>query len=210
VPAKSQTAQPANADALPELDGIDTRAGLATVVGNAKLYQRLLVKFRDANKTFAEQFAAARVDGDPTAATRCAHTLKGTAGSIGARHVAAAAGDLEHACKTGQSSSEIEVLLAKTLAELDPVIRCLAHVRADEGPEKQTAAKADPAEVRQLILKIKYLLDVNDAEALDAVEKLADLVRGTTMSGSVQTISAALEDYDFNAALHELEKLEIA
>ena len=71
-----------------ELDGIDQAAGLATCQGKAELYQRLLRKFHAANQGFAAQFAAALADPDATAVTRLAHSLKGTAGNIGAFEVA--------------------------------------------------------------------------------------------------------------------------
>jgi len=208
VAAAATPVPAAESDGLPEVTGIDTKAGLATVMGNSKLYRRLLLKFRDANEGFAGHFAAAQADADAGAAIRVAHTLKGTAGNIGARGIAAAAGELEHACKSGQPAKTIEGLLAKTVAELEPVIRALSNVRAEEAEEKPPAAKADPAEVRKLITTIITLADNGDADAADAVEKLADLVKGTILSPSVDRISGALEDYDFDAALDELRKLE--
>jgi two-component system, sensor histidine kinase and response regulator len=208
--AASQAADTADRDALPELAGVDTRAGLATIMGNARLYRRLLVKFREANSSFAEQFAAAQADKDPNAAARCAHTLRGTAANIGARRIAAAAGDLEHACKTGESSDRIAGLLAMTLAEVDPVIQSLESVRADKPGAKEPVANADPAEVRQLIVAIRCLLEDSDSDAVDAVERLAGLVKGTSISEPVAKVSAAVAEYDFDAALQELSKLEIA
>ncbi len=52
------------ADGLPtfsgiELPGIDVAAGLATTMRNEALYTRLLRKFRDGQRSFAEQFRAA-------------------------------------------------------------------------------------------------------------------------------------------------------
>ena len=52
---------------VPPLPGIDVAAGMATTMGNAKLYRRLLVKFRDSQRDFAELFARAAGDADPTA-----------------------------------------------------------------------------------------------------------------------------------------------
>nr|NMG01125.1 response regulator [Aromatoleum toluolicum] len=52
---------------LPPLPGIDIAAGLATTMDNHKLYRRMLTRFRDTQCRFAEQFAAAQSDPDPTA-----------------------------------------------------------------------------------------------------------------------------------------------
>src|SRR5687767_5441062 len=60
------------------LPGIDVAAGLATTMRNEALYTRLLRKFRDGQRRFAEQFRAASTGDDPSASARLAHTLKGT------------------------------------------------------------------------------------------------------------------------------------
>ena len=205
---ESAAARSVDGESLPELPGINTHAGLTVTMGNAKLYRRLLIRFRESNKSFAEQFAASQADSDDTAATRCAHTLKGTAGNIGAQGVAAAAGELELACKSRQTAKVINELLTKTLAELVPVIKGLTGLRADEPVEKRPDVKVDPVEVRQLIDTVKSLLEVGDVEAVSTVERLSRLVQGTELSGGVERIEAALADYDFDTALDELKKLE--
>jgi PAS domain S-box-containing protein len=63
--------------ALPALPGIDLDAGLAVVMGNARLLRRLLVKFRDTQSGFAEQFVAAMRQTDPSAGARlCAFVAR--------------------------------------------------------------------------------------------------------------------------------------
>jgi hypothetical protein len=60
-----------------------------------------------------------------------------------------------------------------------------------------------------LIATIHSLLDENDFEAVGEVEKLASMVKGTTMSQSVETVAAALAEFDFGAAAEGLRKLEL-
>jgi len=106
---------------LPPLPGIDVAAGLSTTLNDPKLYRRLLGKFRDSQREFAARFAAARAGSDTTAPMREAHTLKGTAGNIGAKGVQAAAGLLERECEGG-SPDRLDELLANTMKELEPVL----------------------------------------------------------------------------------------
>lgn len=80
-----------------ELPGIDTVAGLRVCAGNAALYQKILQIFAQSQADFGSRFEAALSDTDPQAALRCAHSLKGSAGNIGAKGVAAAAAELEAA-----------------------------------------------------------------------------------------------------------------
>lgn len=79
---------------LPELPGIDIHAGLEITMHDQKLYVRQLIKFRESQQNFATHFSQARSSKDAQAATRTAHTHKGTAGNIGAHDVQSAAAKL--------------------------------------------------------------------------------------------------------------------
>jgi CheY-like chemotaxis protein len=208
TPSKSDNLKSADAVVFPELFGIDNQAGLATCMGNMKLYKRLLIKFRDVNADFGNQFAAARQDSDPEATIRLAHTIKGTAGNIGARGIMAAAGELELAGNNKEPEKVIDKLLANMLDELDPVIESLQQVQLDEVLGEKSNAKADPKKVRQLIATIKSMLDDSDSEVADVVEELARMISGTSMSPIMDRITAAIAGYDFATAMEEIEKLE--
>ncbi|MBK6650583.1 MAG: Hpt domain-containing protein [Betaproteobacteria bacterium] len=123
--AATATPIPSPVEGLPVLPGIDVKAGLAVSMNNMALYQRMLMKFRDSQGAFEQLFASARHDPDPAAATRCAHTLKGTAGNIGAKALERAAATLEHACQSGENESHLDKLLTQTLEALAPVIQGL-------------------------------------------------------------------------------------
>jgi PAS domain S-box-containing protein len=191
---------------LPDLPGIDTRAGMATTMQNMKLYLKLLEKFRDGQANFGAQFGQAREDADPNATIRAAHTLKGTAGNIGAKAIQVAAAALEYACKENQSQETIDDLLAKTLVELVPVIEGLRKV-GDEGtaPEAESTVEADPAKDAELLDKLKALLQDSDSEAADVLEELLPLAKGTPLAQTLKQVANELESFDFDAALEILQ-----
>jgi CheY-like chemotaxis protein len=165
---------------LGALPGVDVKAGLATTMDNEKLYRRLLAKFRDGQRNFAEQFRAARVGADSSAATRAAHTLRGVAGNIGAKGVQAAAGELESACRGGAPAAQIDELLDKTVAELSSVLAGLAGIGAPDAPaDGGRLAAVDPARARALRDRLRVLLADNDADAGETVQELAELAKGT-------------------------------
>ena len=199
-------------ETLPELAGIDQASGLATTMGNLALYRRLLVKFRDGQANFAELFAAARHDPDPVAASRCAHTLKGTAGNIGASGVQAAAGELERACIGKAATDLIDQLLARTIAELAPVIASLADLGRREKTATTLAASPsalDLALIVPLLDRLAAQLADLDSEASDTVAQLLDMTQGTTLFGSLRKVAAAIEDYEFEIAEAALAELSI-
>jgi len=134
----------ANASRLPaplaELPGVDTRAGLAGMKGNATLYRHLLRMFRDREGDFPTRFGAARAAGDAAAAARLAHDLKSTAGTLGVRAVQQAAEPLEQACYEYAEDAEIDVLAQNVARVLDPVIAGLQQL----GTEPASIAGAAP------------------------------------------------------------------
>ncbi len=195
-------------EALPELPGIDTAAGLATTMNNPSLYRRLLTKFRESQANFAEAFELARRDADATAAARAAHTLKGTAGNIGAKKVQQAAAQLEHACRDKAPAAEIERLLAATIKALQPVIDGLASLETDTGAGN--TGGIDPEALQPLLARLLALLENDDLAAGDAVEELLAATKGTLLAEGVGRVAQAVAGFDVDAAIAALRKVHEA
>ncbi len=194
---------------LPLLPGIDVTAGMATTMNNEKLYTRMLIKFRDSQGRFSELFAAARQDSDPQAAERAAHTLKGTAGNIGAKGIQVSAGELEHACNRGAEDSVIEGLLARVLQELEPVMAGLQQMAGPETAPAAAAVSIPPDELKAGLDKLKSLLEDSDSDAADLLGELLDKVSGTPLARSLKPVADAINDYDFDEALEKLKKVKL-
>ena len=109
-------------DPLSGLDGIDSRAGVAAMMGDSTLYVHLLRMFRDREMDFAQRFRAARARGDASAAMRMAHDLKSVTGSLAVCSVHEAAAKLERACLDGDDDARLETLLREVDRPLVPVL----------------------------------------------------------------------------------------
>ncbi|WP_326539884.1 response regulator [Pseudorhodoferax sp.] len=96
--AASQPATPAPL-ALPRLAGLDTEAAVRAIGGDTMLYRRMLGHFAAGHERFCADFVVAAAAGDGEGARRLAHTLRGTAGQIGAAELARRAGLLAQACR---------------------------------------------------------------------------------------------------------------
>ncbi|MEN8162589.1 MAG: ATP-binding protein, partial [Acidobacteriota bacterium] len=119
------------------LVGINIEKGLAVTDNDSQLYRRILMMFFDEHREFAKEFRFAQQDGDPQAAARAAHTLKGVAASIGATAVRQAADGLEHVCLQNGTDEIIDSALQQVIGELDPVMAGLARFvcnPAEPGP----------------------------------------------------------------------------
>jgi HPt (histidine-containing phosphotransfer) domain-containing protein len=211
-----QPAQPqapsASPAALNQLEGVDSRAGLAATAGNEALYRRLLIKFRDSERDFSARFVSARSGSDPTASERLAHTLKGTSGNIGATSVQSAAAELELACRQNAADQLLQPLLARVTEALSIVIVALDRLKpADAEPAapaaKHAAAKADLDHLMPDLLKLKKYIEDSDSEAGDLALQLAVQLRGTPAEPQMRQLSSALEAFDFDVALSRVESL---
>ena len=129
----------------PVTELLDRAAGLASCNHNAQLYQRLLGKFRRGQADFAGSFQAALQGGDLDTARRLAHTLKGVAGTIGARAVQAAAADLEHGCTEAPDPARLQELLGAVERALGPLLALLAAEEPGEPPQAQAPSLAPTA-----------------------------------------------------------------
>ena len=180
--------------------GVDVRAGLATAMGNEALYRRLLRKFYDGQKDFARLFAEALASADPSEAERCAHTLRGTAGTIGAKEVKEAAEALERACQQRAAPEQIESLLHQALDALQPVVAALHGLLGDEAVASSPAVAVDTGKLAALREQLAELLDRGDSAALDLCEQHADLWRAAYPERWGQ-IFDHVNNFDFEAAL---------
>ncbi|MBW7900926.1 MAG: response regulator [Rhodocyclaceae bacterium] len=199
APAAAAPRRPSAAALPASLPGIDREAGLARTLGDADFYLAQLIRFRDGNRDFGSDFRAAA---EPAAAERLAHTLKSTAGTIGARALQAAAAALEQACHEGAAGAAVEAALAGVLAELDPVLGGLAALptAADDDERPRSQAPADPARAHAVAEELESLLAYGNAAAGDLLEADADLLEAA-FPAHFRRIAAAIESFDFETAL---------
>jgi two-component system sensor histidine kinase/response regulator len=206
APAQPRATLPAGSAALPPLEGIDIAAGMATSMDSEALYRRLLVKFRQQQLGFADSFAASCADPDPAAAERCAHTLKGMAGNIGAFGVAAAAQELEQACMNGMQGDQLAPLAAAVQRALDPVLAALRPL--DAGMPGNAAAAAPPPDmeiVAPLAQHLRALLADSDSAAAHLWEQHEALFKAAYAS-HWRRIETGLADLDLDEALEALDE----
>ncbi|WP_421246939.1 PAS domain S-box protein [Aeromonas sanarellii] len=187
------------------LDGIDQAAGLATCMGNAELYQRLLRKFHLANQEFAKQFEAALADSDTTAAARLAHSLKGMAGNIGAFGVAQAAGELERRCQSGANDEQRQAALTGVEQSLTPVLAALVGAGFEKKPESVSLLQISDKELQSLLRKLGQLLAECDSEAIDVLSELRSCVLSPELATRLAQVAQEMDRYDFAEALALLD-----
>ena len=213
-PAVASTPAPAApaTDLLAGLQGINTVAGLANTLNRSDLYLKQLRRFRDGQQDFATRMETALNTGDLDTATRLAHTLKGTAGTIGATGIQTAAQPLEHACASGHTGSAIAPLLQAVLLELQPVLASLASL---DPPAASAAPAANPADnaadadrIAALWQQLGSLLDDSDIGATSVLQALQAMALTAGQQRTLRAVAEAVDDFDFDIAAERLRQQE--
>ena len=199
---------------IPKVLGIDTEAGLAVPQNNKALYLKLLKRFATSYQDFEAIFLASIKDSDNQAAIRCAHTLKGTAGNIGAKGIQAAAKVLEQACEevldkgeeNGAINESIQSLLNNVMKELAPVVDELNKLSVPEKTviESQTL---DKEKIKPLLAELEELIEDFDTDASDVLEQLDPMFQGTEYYQQLTQLVEAVDAYDFDTAATVFEAL---
>lgn len=198
-----------------QLKGIDGDRALKNLMGNGKLLIKLLMEFCQTFNQAPAQIEAALVAGDTATAHLLAHSIKGTAGNLGALELSGAASELEKAIRENRAEpagleyedfcKALNTVLGNYayIYELDRASNSelYLHTKKDHGQTE------DLEVLRNTIFTLREMIKEHSFDAGNYArehlagnyvleqEKLRDLIR-------------AIEDFDYDKALLLLEILE--
>ena len=205
-PAKSPAQRSSGNADLPWLEGIDTHAGLAQVSGDATLYRRVLVKFRDQHALkFEAEFRARIAEGDWLAAARLAHSIKGVARTLGAFDLGDAAQALEEAAR--HQVDQVPAPLSEVIRQLAIVANSLARLETVERASVSAPALDRPAALAAC-RRLKRLLQDRDTAVGEYLDEFCQALARAPQTTLVNDIRAAVSRYDQAGALARLQELQ--
>lgn len=197
---------------MPAIVGLDTAHGLTIANNNLGLYQRLLGKFVASHRGFEGTFRHLVAAEDLEAARRAAHTLKGTAGNLGAHEVADAARDLEAVSLVGAEIDLIEERLQAVLKPLKGLLKGLINAGFAPPSELDTTLNMRAIDLGPKLEgwlaqldTLERLLEEDDTSALKLVNLLADDLNFSQLKAPLRKLSAAANDFNFDEALRYLQ-----
>ena len=182
---------------------IDKDAGLMVANGNKALFVKLLNRFITGQSDFVECFKAARLKQDVEEATRFAHTLKGSAGNIGAKSLQISAEKLEHGCVHNADEYSIEQALVDTENELLKVLTELTAYLNKSVSEKSNQQISDFVFTEQTKAQLAELLELVEdfeTEALELAEDIINQLKGTKEELIFKKVYQQIESYEFSEA----------
>ncbi|NTS75519.1 response regulator [Catenovulum sp. SM1970] len=193
---------------------IEKHSGLATCNDNEVLYLKILKKFFNAEQTFEQRFKPPWQAQDWTEATRIAHSLKGSAGNIGAKNLYQVAADLEQACKSQLDKEQVSHKLKLTLSKLSEVLteldimQQIINSEPAQAPEPVGKIALSEDELNDKLNHLQSLVDEFDTDAQEIAFELEQMFAEQSIKQQFNTFITQLENFDFDSANQTLASVK--
>jgi len=189
---------------LPEIAGLNCAAGLKNLNGKHSSYRRLLHAFAEKATAQLTELQQHLADGELESAQRMAHSLKGSAATLGAETVSEHARSVELALKNHADPATVSPLFDA----LDRTFRELAARILTQSAAEPENAGADPMSVRNALKKLRAALAVDDVSSSDIFRNHAALLLGA-LGDDGRQLAHLIDNYDYSQAL-ELVRAALA
>jgi len=191
---------------LPALDPLVLDPGKAIAgMGGEATYLIVLEKFIFSQGQAVQSIQDALAADDRQTAERLAHTLKGIAATIGAENLAESVRQLENAIRK-EDAEKYPQLIAVTATELVQVIASAETYLKAHAAEPDQAA-AEPAQLGALLEQLNRQLQDFDSEAGDTMRRISRQIKDTTTAPRFVRLDRYINDYDYENALAEVQRL---
>ncbi|MBF0370634.1 MAG: PAS domain S-box protein [Magnetococcales bacterium] len=194
---------------LPDLPGFDLQQALAKLGGNRRLYRKLVEKFLENQTDAVSKMEQALEKGDREEALRQAHTLKGIAGSLGAKGLQTAAADLEAALNDSDSENDLESLtraFAEAMEHMLPTLQQAFTTSREEPAEEKEPL--DTARLLALLLQLQpHLQKRKPRPCVPILDQMQKAAWPDELSQSVTQLRQLVRKYKLKDALILLEQM---
>ncbi|MDD2934153.1 MAG: PAS domain S-box protein [Methylotenera sp.] len=193
---------------LTSLPGMDVAQGLEALRGNAEKYISLLASFIDTHADSVSQLKALLAKGELTAAQHLAHAIKGTAATLGATGLAAAAAELENLLRLSPSKALNQAAVATHVEAINHTLITIAATL----PSTIAAPIAVDVEMptlkvlKALLDELDVLLERSDTAAIAFFDSHADALHAALGEPCV-ALAHELKKFSFETAREILQKM---
>jgi HPt (histidine-containing phosphotransfer) domain-containing protein len=211
LPASVEAPAPASPQALAAIErlravpGLDVAQGLSLMLERSERYLAVLGRFLASQPAALQQLAQRLARGDHDTARRMAHTLKGTAATLGARQLSAMAADIE--ARLRQPAQAPPDPLAWDMAGLEHQVAIMAAALRpwpDDAPPESAGFDLD--EARSALANLARLLNSADTAAIALYEQHAAGLRHLLGDGA-EALGRQILAFEFEAARTTLQEL---
>jgi len=198
----------AQTEDLPErLPGINIQDALSALNIEKAVFKHILIGFLKNNKESANKIRDAFDKKDWESLVQFVHSLKGSAGSIGADELYKAAQELETAGKEGTPTSPLIDRVETALNQVLESLQMLTDTSKTEplpGKERGAGPGVDPA---QVIPVLKQLADALDLAEPEEIKKHMEIIKKYLDISILRNLEDQVNDYEYDKALKTLKKI---
>jgi CheY-like chemotaxis protein/HPt (histidine-containing phosphotransfer) domain-containing protein/anti-sigma regulatory factor (Ser/Thr protein kinase) len=191
--------------ALPDIAGLDARTGVRYANGKAAFYVQLLQQFAHDHVSFRADLEALIASNRWDEATRQVHTVKGLCASLGADQARALLVDLEANLHRRDEAGARDGLAAAGDAVARLVTGLQGYFAMAEKPDAaDVVAPRHTTPSSDWLPRLRQLLHEGDNEARELWRSSREEIAAELPLHTVQRVSQALANYEFDAALRLL------
>ena len=202
---------PADTQVIARLSGIDVQDVLQSTGLDWQTFRDILVGFFQYNQDTARNIQLAQEGNQGEELLGLAHSLKGSAGNIGARDLQQAAGALERACSEKVSAEGLAGLIHDLQEELARILGVLAPLAETSGNDRVgELISGTEGDVGTLLATLVQAIDRADPEEIrrHSAEVRRQLAgRKIVMSSVLKTLELQISRYDYDQALTTIQHI---
>ncbi len=189
-----------------ELPGINIRQALNALNIESDTFKHILTGFLSKNRdtwvNIKEAFDARQWE----PLRHLAHSLKGSAGNIGADNLYKASQALEEAAREKADTPDTISIIARVETDLNRVLKSLETLA--EVPEREAlSAEEAPVAPDQVLPLIKQLTDALDLADPEEIKRHLKEIKKYLHDSVIKDIENQIDDYDYDKALSTLQEI---
>lgn len=181
---------------LIEIEGLDINRGLTSVSGKIEKYWELLKDFVKLHQLDTENLRQLLASNQTSEPIRIAHTLKGSAGTLGLNQIRSTSAMLEALLNKGVTDVE------KHINEIDAALKRLQQsIEAIAREETAETVQPNLEAALKTLQHIRQQLQLNDFKASLSFRENRPLIRASINNIQMAGLEDAIGNYDFPKAL---------
>ncbi|MFH0782636.1 MAG: response regulator [Pseudomonadota bacterium] len=208
-----ESATPTSTDSF-QVPGIDIGSVLQATGLNWKTFQDILYGFYRDNRNTVTAIAQALETKDRNTLQHLAHSLKGSAGNIGAGELREAADELERACGLHLPASDFAQLCRELQQELSRILAVIEPMSpASDKSVTQGPSPATTDDILRLLTSLAEAIDRADPEEIQTIATaLLDQLAGGNIidQTTLTTLLSQTQRYDYDEAMKTIEHIQKA
>jgi two-component system sensor histidine kinase/response regulator len=184
---------------LSEIPGLDVERGIGLLRGNVVKYARMLKLFAESHAQDTVHIMEGLAAGDLASVKRITHSLKGSAGMIGAMKISGMATNIQGALNQELGAAELKRLCDEFCGELDLLMENLRPV--DAAIDMNWAGDtSNTTRIVKVLADLQGLLESGDMAALDLARSEVGII-GAALGEAGDRLLRSIEIFDYEQAL---------